>query len=145
MTPGHIGINVTNLERSASFYVSAFELQSMGSSSDDGRRFAFLGDGTNVVLTLWEQSEGRFLPHAPGLHHLAFRVDGIGVVRAAESRLRAAGISFLYDAVVPHAEGSSSGGIFFEDPDGTRLEIFAPNGAEGSKAPSGAAPSCGFF
>jgi hypothetical protein len=55
------------------------------------------------------------------------------------------GTDFLYDGIVPHAESAASGGIFFTDPDGTRLEIYAPSGAEGGEAPSGAAPTCGFF
>jgi hypothetical protein len=35
--------------------------------------------------------------------------------------------------------------VFFTDPDGTRLEVYAPSGAEGATAPAGAAPTCGFF
>ena len=49
------------------------------------------------------------------------------------------------DGVVAHGEGAASGGIFFTDPDGIRLEIYAPGGAESAPAPSGAAPTCGFF
>ncbi|MES2462541.1 MAG: VOC family protein, partial [Armatimonadota bacterium] len=37
-----------------------------------------------------------------------------------------------------------SGGLFFEDPDGTRLEIYAPSGVEGT-VPTSGAPTCGFF
>ncbi len=66
-------------------------------------------------------------------------------VRAAEARLNSRGAKFIYDGIVPHAEGRPSGGIFFEDPDGVRLEIFAALGAEGEHAPTGEAPSCGFF
>ena len=50
-----------------------------------------------------------------------------------------------HGGIVPHGEGASSGGIFFEDPDGTRLEIYAPAGANTAPAPSGTAPTCGFF
>ena len=66
-------------------------------------------------------------------------------VRSAEKRLLAAGCTFIYEGPVPHAEGRDSGGIFFEDPDGTRMEIFAASGAAELEAPTGAAPSCGFF
>lgn len=38
-----------------------------------------------------------------------------------------------------------SGGLFFEDPDGIRLEIFAPRGVAGAPAPHADGPTCGFF
>lgn len=142
---GHIGINVTHLDRSVDFYRDVFGLVSIGGSDAAPRRFAFLGDGERLVLTLWEQSSGRFDKTTPGLHHLSFQVDSIDDVRKAEERLRARNATFLYNGVVPHAEGSQSGGIFFEDPDGTRLEIFAPSGAGALQAPVTDAPSCGFF
>ena len=47
--------------------------------------------------------------------------------------------------MVAHREGGASGGIFFHDPDGTRLEISVPTGAETAPAPSSDAPTCGFF
>jgi lactoylglutathione lyase len=65
-------------------------------------------------------------------------------VRAAEERLRARGAAFAYDGIVAHREGAHSGGIFFEDPDGTRLEIYTAEGVTGS-APAGGRPACGFF
>ncbi len=142
---GHIGINVTDVERSANFYAQAFGLRVLGRSNEgDERRYAFLGHDGELVVTLWEQATGSFNVSAPGLHHLSFMAEDIAHVRAARDRLRDMGTAFIHDEVVPHSEGASSGGIFFLDPDGTRLEIFAPSGAEGH-APSGDAPTCGFF
>jgi lactoylglutathione lyase len=141
---GHVGINVTNLARSRDFYTDVFGLQHLG-GSDGERRFAFLGSGSNVVLTLWEQSEGTFNAQAPGLHHLSFAAESIDAVRAVEARLRKRGVKFLYESPVPHAEGLDSGGIYFEDPDGVRLEIFTPTGAKHLPAATGALPACGFF
>ena len=141
---GHVGINVTDLSRSRAFYTDAFGLETIGGSSDGPQRFAFLGRGESVVLTLWEQSRGSFDKNAPGLHHLSFQAESIDAVRAAEERLKKRGVKFLYDGVVPHREGADSGGIFFEDPDGLRLEIFTPTGAKGAPAPA-EGPSCGFF
>jgi len=143
-TTGHIGINVTSLDRSQQFYSDVFNLTRIGGSDDSGRRFAFLGDGERLVLTLWEQGHARFNPRSSGLHHLSFEVPSMDDVRAAEERLRARGATFAYDGIVPHAEGAPSGGIFFEDPDGTRLEIYAKDGASGA-APVTGAPTCGFF
>ncbi|HET8773111.1 MAG TPA: VOC family protein [Thermoanaerobaculia bacterium] len=143
-TTGHVGINVTSLDRSHDFYADVFQLTRIGGSDDAGRRFAFLGDGERLVLTLWEQSDGRFDGRTPGLHHLSFEVASMDDVRAAEERLRARGATFAYEGIVPHREGAQSGGIFFEDPDGTRLEIYAKDGTSGA-APVAGAPTCGFF
>lgn len=41
---------------------------------------------------------------------------------------------------IQRREGAASGGIFFFDPDGIRLEIFTPTGADVAPAPSGTAP-----
>ncbi|MFF0307332.1 VOC family protein [Streptosporangium sp. NPDC004379] len=142
---GHIGLNVSDLDRSRDFYVKVFGFEVVGESGREDRRFAFLGlDGT-LVLTLWQQSEGRFATGLPGLHHLSFQVPDAEAVRRAESVVRELGATLHHDGVVPHGEGASSGGIFFEDPDGIRLEIFAPDGAGDRPAPTTDAPTCGFF
>jgi lactoylglutathione lyase len=145
MEAGHIGLNVSNLARSKRFYQEALGFDLMGESKDVKRQYAFLGKDQKLILTLWEQSEGNFATKLPGLHHLSFRVEDVQQVREAEQRLRNLNVHFHYDGLVPHGEGSVSGGIFFEDPDGIRLEIFTTSGVEGQHAPVKDAPSCGFF
>jgi lactoylglutathione lyase len=145
LTTGHVGINVTNLDRASDFYQAALGLTRTGGSDAGPRRYAFLGDGERLVLTLWEQGKGRFDAARPGLHHLSFQLASLDDVRTAEKRLLGLGTPFVYDGVVPHGEGSDSGGIFFEDPDGTRIELFTVSGLAGTKAPHSDAPSCGFF
>lgn len=142
---GHIGLNVTDLDRSLAFYRDVLGFAVLGEGKEEGRRFAFLGEGPAPVLTLWQQAEGAYDSGRAGLHHLALEAESIERVRAYEEALRAYGASFQYDGVVAHREGAASGGIFFHDPDGTRLEIYAPSGAEEAPAPSDAAPTCGFF
>lgn len=142
---GHVGLNVTDLERAVPFYSRVFGFQVQAEGGNGERRWAFLGRDGRLVLTLWQQSETPFPVSSAGLHHLSFQVDSIDEVRAAEAVLRELGAEFRYDGVVPHGEGMSSGGIFFTDPDGIRLEIYAPSGAETAAAPSGEAPTCGFF
>ena len=142
---GHVGLNVTDLGRSVDFYQLALGLSVLGRSDQVGRRYAFLGRGQTLVLTLWEQARGTFDPTAPGLHHLSFHVDGSEQVLLAEARLRSMGAELAHDGVVSHGEGAASGGIFFFDPDGTRLEIFAASGAERAPVPTEGAPTCGFF
>lgn len=142
---GHVGINVSELERSRDFYCRAFGLEVMSESRESGREFVFLGLDKTLVLTLWQQARGRFNREQPGLHHLSFQVPTSDDVRSAESRLRQMNARLIYDGIVPHGEGAQSGGIYFEDPDGIRLEIFALDAGQHRHAPTAGAPSCGLF
>ena len=144
-TTGHIGLNVSDLARSKRFYQDVFGFDLAMESNDGGRVFAFLTQNNAIVLTLWQQSDGSFAPNKAGLHHLSFQVDSIEQVKEAEQRLRRLGAVIHYGGVTAHAEGADSGGVYFEDPDGIRLEIFAPTGVGQSPAPESRAPACGFF
>lgn len=145
---GHIGVNVTDLDRSRAFYLRVLGYEVVGQSPQGTpaeRRFAFLGRDGVALLTLWQQAATGYAADRSGLHHLSFQVDSVEEVRAAEDVLRELGAVFHHDGVVPHREGADSGGVFFEDPDGIRLEIFATTGVGGTEAPSGESPTCGFF
>lgn len=142
---GHVGLNVTNLDRSNKFYQSVFGFKVMLVSKNESQKYVFLGDGKNIIVTLFQQSDGKFNTHQPGLHHLSFQLTSIEKVQEAEKKLQEMKVKFLYEGVVPHAEGADSGGIFFEDPDGIRLEIYSLTGAGNKPAPVAGAPTCGFF
>jgi len=145
LVPGHVGLSVTDLDRSLEFYRQVLHLEVIQSSVDAGRRYAFLGAGERLLLTLWQQSEAGFEPSHAGVHHVAFQVPALEAVQAVESRLRARGVVPRYDGIVPHREGADSAALFFTDPDGIRLEVYSPSGAAGLAAPVPGAPSCGFF
>ncbi|KHO20730.1 VOC family protein [Mycolicibacterium setense] len=145
LATGHVGINVTDLDRSVAFYRNALGFEPLAVNTEGEHRYAFLGTGGTLRLTLWQQSNGRFSTETPGLHHLSFEAADIDEVRTVETALKALGAEFTHDGVVAHGEGAASGGIFFTDPDGTRLEVYAPNGGQSAPAPHGAAPTCGFF
>src|SRR5260370_34831048 len=74
---GHVALNVSDIGRSKRFYREVFGFEVMQESETVGRRFVFLGEEDRIVLTLWQQSEGRFEKAAPGLHHLSFQDDSI--------------------------------------------------------------------
>jgi lactoylglutathione lyase len=133
MEPGHIALNVSDLDRAVRFYTGVFGYERLGGTDEH----AFLGKDGRAVITLWTAGE-------EPLHHLAFEVPTIDDAAAAEARVLELGGRMHHEGVVPHREGSRSGGIFFTDPDGIRLEIYAPDGATG-EAPHGESPTCGFF
>lgn len=142
---GHVGLNVTELGRSVDFYTGVFGFGVAGRSEAEGRRYAFLAQGDDLVLTLWEQSRGEFATDSPGLHHLSFRVDSLDDVGATRERAEARGARIRHGGIVPHGEGAASGGIYFDDPDGVRLEVFVTDGVQGVAAPTPDGPTCGFF
>ncbi|MDY7101741.1 MAG: VOC family protein [Actinomycetota bacterium] len=139
---GHVGVNVVDLDRSVAFYRDVIGLDVIAVTEG---RFAFCGLGETLAVTLWQQAAADHATDRAGLHHLAFELADVAALDAAASRLRAAGIELVHDGVVAHAEGADSGGIFFHDPDGTRLELYVTAGLAGAHAPSGEAPTCGFF
>ena len=142
---GHVGLNVNDLERSKEFYRDVFGFEVRGESKDADRKYAMLAQDGRLVLTLWQQSASQFSRETAGLHHLSFQAKSVREVREIEVKLRERGAKFIYDGIVLHSEGASSGGIFFEDPDGIRLEIFTTEGLEAYSAPEKGASACGFF
>lgn len=144
MNTGHVGLNVRNLDRSIEFYTKVFELGVLAKGSEQGKEFAFLSNQGRLAITLWQQSEHEFNKTNSGLHHLAFVVPSVEEVKNAEEKLRSMSTPITYDGIVSHAAGAESGGIFFCDPDGVRLEIYTEQGVD-ANAPHGNSPSCGFF
>jgi lactoylglutathione lyase len=142
---GHIGLNVRDLAISAKFYVDILGLKEMRRSDVPGREYVFFGDGQSITLTLWQQSSTAFNKSISGLHHLSFEAASMDDVRKIEERVRAKNVRLFHDGIVSHAEGADSGGIFFEDPDGIRLEVSANKGAGGYAPALSDAPTCGFF
>jgi len=145
MSPGHIGLNVTDIDRSIAFYQEVFGFELSGRGGEGIKAYALLGYGDQLVVTLWQQAAKDFGPDTAGLHHLAFAVESLEDVRAAEVRVRGTGAELAYDGIAVDMEGADSGGIFFFDPDGARLEIRTGRGVAGHPAPTADGPTCGFF
>ena len=145
MTVGHIGINVNNLKISKEFYINLFDFEVLGESFEDGKKFIFLGNNKELLLTLWEQSDKKFSKTNAGLHHLAFILKDMEELKLFEKKLDSQNVVKIYDDIVSHSEGGDSGGLFFLDPDNTRLEVYVSIGLHKCNAANKEGPSCGFF
>ena len=142
---GHVGLNVTDVDRSVEFYQTILGLDCTLQSQAPGEEWAILRIDRQTVLSLWKQSRGHFPVDRPGLHHLSFQVGSIDEVLACQLWAREVGVEIYHGGVVPHCRGMDSGGVFFTDPDGIRLEFFSRTGAGTTPAPNHSAPTCGFY
>src|ERR1700738_5429193 len=83
---------VRDLENSAKFYESVFDLKRVGQETLDFAAAIYLSDGTiNLALLNYFSKRGSGLDNAKnfvGAHHFGFQVDDIA---AAQKRIEAAG------------------------------------------------------
>ena len=145
MKVGHIGINVINMEESKEFYLKLFGFDILFEETLEDKRYMFLGKDGEIIVTLWEQANKNFSTSTAGLHHLAFIVDSVDELKAFEKKLEEHKITKIYNGIVTHCEGASSGGVFFLDPNGVRLEVCIAEGIEECNPSNHDHSSCGFF
>ena len=145
MTVGHVGINVNDIEISKQFYINLFDFEVILESKEEGKKFIFLGNNGELLLTLWEQSNEKFSSTHAGLHHLAFVLKDMNELQVFEKRIENQNVRKIYDNVVSHAKDAESGGLYFLDPDNTRLEVYVENGLHEHKPANDNSLSCGFF
>jgi catechol 2,3-dioxygenase-like lactoylglutathione lyase family enzyme len=133
----HVGLVVSDLERSRRFYRDALGLDEVPRPANftfDGAWFRF-GEYELHLLSEEHTTGGAGQPDAgPGAtrgmtHHLAFEVDDLD---AACVRLSAAGVQ-LAGGPMPRGDGVTQ--VFFLDPDGYVLEYFQWTGEDQSDAP----------
>jgi catechol 2,3-dioxygenase len=120
-TIGHVHLKVSDLQRAIVFYrdVLGLELQQMY-----GQEAAFLSWGGyhhHIGLNVWESKGGPGPPRgSTGLYHVAFLYPTRRDLAAALQRVIESGV---------HIDGASDHGvseaIYFRDPDGNGIEIYA--------------------
>ena len=110
-------LGVTDVERSAAFYVEKVGLRATGQIPG----FVFL-DGGGVSLALSQPLTGAS-EHLVGALELVFGVDN---VRGAYAELRRNGVEFITE---PRVIDGTNWAANFLDPDGHVLSIFGPEGS----------------
>lgn len=115
---GHVVLSVKDVEASMKFYAEALGMEVMLHREGNA---AFLSFGTqHHDIALFKAPEGAEMGKV-GLHHIAFQIDG------GETELRQ-----LYGRILQHGarvdyttDHGMTRSVYFFDPDGNRLEIFA--------------------
>lgn len=129
----HVDLNVTDLAASRRVYGLVLEFLGYTRVKDDeGCEWDLrIGEGRGASLGL-RRCDPALADHAhrryaPGLHHLAWRADSRDDVDRLHALLVANGIKVLDPpAHYPQYSGDYYA-VFFEDPDGIKLElVFAP-------------------
>jgi catechol 2,3-dioxygenase-like lactoylglutathione lyase family enzyme len=133
----HVGLVVSDLDRSRAFYAGPLGLEEVPRPANftfHGAWFRF--GGTELHLLSDAHATGGAGQADPGAgkergmtHHLAFEVDDLD---AACARLAEHGVA-LEGGPMPRGDGYVQ--VFFLDPDGHVLELFQLTGEDQSNAP----------
>jgi glyoxylase I family protein len=124
----HIDLNVSDLAAAKAVYGPVLEFLGYTQVKDsDGCEWDLKVDGRGASLGLRPCDPAltghRHERYAPGLHHLAWRADSRADVDALHELLVAHGITVLDPpAHYPQYSGDYYA-VFFEDPDGMKLEV----------------------
>jgi catechol 2,3-dioxygenase-like lactoylglutathione lyase family enzyme len=141
---GHIGIQVSDIDRSIDFYrkVLGFKVTGRWGPPDFRRPVCFMRiKDKHHDVVLFELSEDvrkvgitstdSSMRRAPGLHHIAFEVDSREDWLLALDHVRSCGVEIVSGPYVHGPEGgdkfvggSGSHAFYFLDPDGNRIEIY---------------------
>ena len=134
----HVGLIVSDLERSRRFYADALGLEEVPRPPNFTFAGAWFRSGEDEIHLLAEaDTTGRAGAPDPGpsaafglVNHIALEVENLDVACA---RLAANGVP-LVGGPMPRGDGSVQ--AFFRDPDGYVLEFFQRTGEDQSEAPA---------
>ena len=126
-TLSHLDLSVSDVERSASWYVETLGLERLGRSDLDNRIMIVLRHReTGLIIGLiqhHEQTAGSFDERRPGLDHLGFEVADRADLDELQSRLVDLGVDHSPVTDAPSGSGTA---LVFRDPDNIQLEFWWP-------------------
>ena len=123
----HVEIYVSDLEKTTQFWGWLLGALGYREYQKWPQGVSYINGPTYIVFV---QTAERFLdiPYhrcRVGLNHLAFHAESREFVDEIAKQLRARRIPILYEARHPHAGGTDSYVLFFEDPDRIKVEVVA--------------------
>ncbi|MGK7908932.1 MAG: VOC family protein [Synechococcus sp.] len=123
----HIGLTVPKIDETRDFFMNVLEFKHVGSVPDYPAYF--LSDGT-TLLTLWQATDPDDATPFDrktniGLHHCAFKVDGVETLNAMHEKLNnTEGVEIEF---APESLGSGpTQHMMFCIPGSIRIELTAP-------------------
>lgn len=117
MKYAHVGLNVTNLEKSIEFYTKLFGSEPV-KVKPDYVKFLLDSPGLNFTLNLRDQVSGN------QVGHFGFQVDSTEEVMSHKNRLEENGILSQYDEINTTCCYSLQDKFWIHDPDGNEWEFF---------------------
>ena len=122
----HIDLNVSDIAAAKAVYGPLLEFFGYRLVKDrpDGCEWDLVpGASLGIKLRAPEEAEHPHRRYAPGIHHLAWRASSRSQVDAVHARLASLGVTVL-DPPASYPEYSGDYyAVFFEDPDGIKLEV----------------------
>lgn len=121
----HLEVYVSDLAASARFWgwlLARFGYEPF-QEWDDG--ISFRTASTYLAFVLAPDASRDLDRRQAGLNHIAFALPDPVAVDDLHRELAARGERLLYDDRYPHAGGSDHYAVFFEDPDGIKVEVVA--------------------
>lgn len=121
----HLDLTVTDVERSAAWYVEVLGLRRLGRTDFADRIMVVLGHRPSGLVVGLNQHLGatgeRFDERRPGLDHVGFAVGERGDLDAWQARLAELGVEH---SPVQDADSGSGTALVFRDPDNIQLEFW---------------------
>jgi catechol 2,3-dioxygenase len=126
---GHVVLKVRNAARSRDFYRRTLGLKVSLEDAALGAVFLSVGE-THHDLALFEVATGAGADATqPGLHHMAWRLGSFEELQAAYEELKVLGVPI--ESTIDHNVTRS---IYFQDPDGNRVELYCDMVVNGFEA-----------
>lgn len=121
----HLEFYVADLERSAAFWGDLLARFGYRPFQEWDEGISFRSAGLAIALVAVPSGGEELDRRSAGLNHIAFGLGTTADVDALRRDLADAGVRLLYDDRYPHAGGEDHYAVFFEDPDGLKVEVVA--------------------
>jgi catechol 2,3-dioxygenase len=116
---GHVVIKVRDLGMAEQFYHGILGIPIQSRSEAHQMTFFTLGHHHDFAVIAIGRDAAAADTKTVGTHHIAFKVGGLDALREAKERLESEGI------VVAPVDHHVTRSLYFSDPDGNALELYA--------------------